>query len=97
MTITLTEHPHEQGVTYFEHWAFAMGIAWRLFSSVVAFALHAVLPFMSIEPRLDLEATAAFLAERNHFIETAAANGLNQASPARDVTNTGRHNTPALA
>ena len=77
----LTEHPHQQGVTYFEHWGFAMGIAWRLFSSVIVFALHAMLPFMSIEPRLDLEATASFLEERNNFIGTAAAN---------------RHRIPAL-
>ena len=68
-----TEHPHEQGITYFEHWRFAMGIAWRLLSSVVAFALHAVLPFTSIEPQYDLEATAGFLLERNDFIEAAAA------------------------
>ena len=76
------EHPHQQGVTYFEHWGFAMGISWRLFSSVIVFALHGMLPFMSIEPRLDLEATASFLEERNHFIGTAAAN---------------RHRHPALA
>lgn len=88
MMNALTEHPHQQGVTYFEHWAFAMGIALRLLSSVVAFALHSVLPFIAIEPRLDLEATAAFLAERNHFIETAAATGLVRPTP---------HNTPALA
>lgn len=68
-----TEHPHEQGITYFEHWRFAMGIVWRLLSSVVAFALHAVLPFISIEPQYDLEATAGFLLERNDFIEAAAA------------------------
>ncbi len=84
----LTEHPHQQGVTYFEHWAFAMGIAWRLLTSVVAFALHAILPFISIEPRLDLEATAAFLAERNQFIETAAAKGFARPAP---------HRTPAPA
>ena len=84
-----TQHPHEQGVTYFEHWAFAMGIAWRLLTSVVAFALHAILPFITIEPRLDLEATSAFLMERNDFIETAAATGLEQPLPT--------HETPALA
>ena len=70
-----TRHPHEQGITYFEHWAFAMGIAWRLFSSVAAFTIHAMLPFITIERRLDLEATAAYLAERNRFIEAAAAAG----------------------
>jgi hypothetical protein len=69
-----TKHPHEQGITYFEHWRFAMGIAWRLLSSVLAFALHAVLPFISIERQFDLEATAGFLLERNDFIEAAAAN-----------------------
>jgi hypothetical protein len=40
----LTTHPEQQGVTYFEHWRFAMGIAYRLLSSVIAFALHAMLP-----------------------------------------------------
>lgn len=66
-----TAHPHRQGVTYFEHWCFAMGIACRLLMSVVAFAAHALLPSISIKPRLDLEATAAFLMERNQWIETA--------------------------
>lgn len=68
-------HPHEQGISYFEHWLFAMGIAWRLLQSVFAFAVHAVLPFISIERRLDLEATAEFLLERNDYIESAAAAG----------------------
>ena len=64
-------HPRQQGVTYVEHWCFAMGIAYRLLSSVVAFAVHAILPFIPIEPRLDLESTAAYLVERNRWIETA--------------------------
>ena len=67
----LTIHPQKQGVTYWEHWNFAMGIAFRLLISVMAFAMHAILPFISIEPSLDLEATSAFLAERNHWIGTA--------------------------
>lgn len=77
----LTQHPHQQGVTYCEHWNFAMGIAWRLFASVFAFALHAVLPCISIESRLDLEATAAFLAERNRWIETAKRTPNGNAGP----------------
>ncbi len=93
----LTEHPHKQGVTYFEHWAFAMGIAWRLLASVISFALHAVLPFLSIEPRFDLEATAAFLVERNQFIAAAAATGLVQAGPDRGNPELARHKTPAIA
>ena len=67
----LTAHPNNQGITYFEHWSFAMGIAYRLFACVTAFALHAVLPFFSIDPRFDLEATVAFLAERNAWIENS--------------------------
>lgn len=86
----MTDHPHSQGVTYFEHWGFAIGIAWRLLASVFAFALHALLPFITIKPRHDLEATAAFLLERNHFIETAAATGLTETTP-------NPHNKPALA
>jgi hypothetical protein len=66
-----TAHPHQQGISYVEHWRFAMGIAWRLLISVAAFAMHAILPFISIGPRLDLEATAAFLSERNRWIQTA--------------------------
>jgi len=69
-----TEHTQQQGVTYVQHWCFAMGIAWRLFCSVVAFVLHAMLPFIDIERRLDLEATAAFIYERNEWIEGAKEN-----------------------
>ena len=72
---TFTKHPHDQGITYLEHWAFAMGIAWRLLTSVCAFAAHALLPCIAIERRLDLEATADFLAERNRFIGMAAMAG----------------------
>ena len=86
----MTRHPHEQGVTYFEHWGFAMGIAWRLLTSVIAFALHALIPCIKIERRFDLEATSAFLLERNNFIETAAATGLSHRKP-------NQHKTPALA
>ena len=69
----LTTHPQEQGVTYWEHWGFAMGIARHLLISMLAFAIHAILPFKSIEPKHDLEATSAFLQERNRWIETARA------------------------
>jgi hypothetical protein len=65
-----TAHPHRQGISYVEHWRFAMGVAFRLLTSVLAFALHATLPFLRIAPRLDLEATAAFLTERNRWISS---------------------------
>jgi hypothetical protein len=69
-----TEHTQQQGITYFAHACFAMGIAWRLLASVAAFALHAIFPFIDIERRLDLEATAAFLQQRNRWIEQAKQN-----------------------
>ncbi|NIL94231.1 MAG: hypothetical protein GTO71_07260 [Woeseiaceae bacterium] len=81
MTI-FTQHPHDQGISYFEHWAFAIGIAWRLLRSVLAFAIHALFPWITIEKQLDLEATSAFLLERNDFIETAADKTADDAYPA---------------
>ena len=93
----LTRHPKKQGITYFEHLVFAIGVAWRLSSSVAIFVLHALLPNVSIEPRLDLEATSAFLLERNHFIETAAATAHGHENPGRAHANPSRHNTPAMA
>lgn len=92
-----TEHPHEQGVTYVEHWSFAMGIAWRLLRSVLAFALHASLPFITIERHFDLEATSAFLLERNEFIETAAAAAHGHSHPVSATKRPVRHDTPAMA
>ena len=93
----LTEHPHAQGVTYFEHWGFAVGIAWRLFRSVLAFTLHALLPFITIDRKLDLQATSAFLLERNQFIEAAAARGRASDFPVRKPIASDRHDTPAVA
>lgn len=91
------EHPHAQGVTYFEHWEFAIGIAWRLFRSVLAFALHALFPFITIDRQFDLEATSAFLLERNDFIETAAATAHGSQSPARESETPDHNDTPAFA
>lgn len=95
MTV-FTEHPHAQGVTYFEHWGFAIGIAWRLFRSVLAFSLHALLPFITIDRQFDLEATSAFLLERNDFIETAAARARDSHFPVREREASGHHDTPAF-
>ncbi len=68
-----TEHTQQQGVTYIEHLYFALGIAMRLLSSVIAFILHAVFPFIEIGRELDLEATTAFLEERNEWISALRA------------------------
>lgn len=76
----LTKHPHAQGVTYTEHWTFAMGIAWRLLRSALAFVIHANLTFITIERRFDLEAVAGFLLERNRFIESQASKAADRAS-----------------
>lgn len=62
-------HPHRQGITYLAHFAFAMSIALRLILSVVAFATHAVFPFIGIDRSLDLEATMRYLQEQNDWIE----------------------------
>jgi len=64
-----TKHTQQQGVTYFEHMFFAVSIAIRLFSSVVAFALHGIFPFIDIRKELDLEATARFINTKNNWIE----------------------------
>ncbi len=80
-----TAHTKKQGVTYIEHWIFAMGIAWRLLASVVAFALHATMPFIDIKQRLDLEATMAYLDERNDWIESQKF-----ATPVGEQTDFGR-------
>ena len=65
-----TAHPQQQGITYVDHWHFAIGIAYRLLTSVVAFTLHAILPSIPITSRLDLEATTDYLLERNRCIES---------------------------
>ena len=69
-----TEHTHKQGLTYIEHWCFAMGIAWRLMNSMAAFTVHAIFPFISIASKLDFEATIAFIHERNEWIAYASEN-----------------------
>lgn len=66
-----TIHTQQQGVSYLEHLYFAMAIAYRLFISVIAFAAHALFPFIDIKPEHDLEATIAFLEEQNNWIESA--------------------------
>jgi len=93
----LTDHPHQQGISYVEHWHFAMGTAWRLLSSAVAFAVHAALPFITIEQHRDLEAMSAFLFKRNRFIETAAATADGKQPHVVRAAGPGRRNTPALA
>lgn len=64
-----TKHTKEQGVSYTEHLFFATGIAVRLFSSVLAFVLHGIFPFIDIRKELDLEATVEYLSEQNDWIE----------------------------
>ena len=66
-----TDHPRQQGISYIDHYCFAMGIAWRLLITVIVFALHAILPIIPIAPRHDLEKTTAFLMERDQWIESA--------------------------
>lgn len=69
-----TQHTQKQGVGYLEHLVFAVGIAARLFSSVVVFFLHGIFPFIDIRKELDLEATTEFLNEQNEWIEGMKSN-----------------------
>ena len=64
-----TAHTQAQGVTYMEHWFFALGIAGRLMISVIAFAFHAIFPFIDIPRSRDLEAMCRYLDEQNNWIE----------------------------
>ncbi len=73
MFTVLTRHPKAQGLTYLQHWRFAMRICWRLLRSALAFAIHAQLTFVTIDRGLDLEATAAFLLRCNQEVEDYAA------------------------
>jgi hypothetical protein len=69
-----TQHTQQQSITYLQHLFFAAGIAWRLSSSVIAFAVHAIFPFIDIDKTLDLEATVNYLHERNDWIENTHLN-----------------------
>ena len=69
-----TEHTQAQGLSYLSHWSFAIGVAWRLMSSVLAFTLHAFFPFIHIERRLDFEATMEYINERNEWIANTKKN-----------------------
>jgi hypothetical protein len=64
-----TAHTRAQGLTYIQHWWFAMSVAWRLFSSVIAFSLHAMFPFVHIARSLDFEATIEFIHGKNTWLE----------------------------
>jgi len=64
-----TKHTQQQGVSYLEHMSFAVGIAARLLSSVIAFTLHGIFPFIDIKKELDLEETARFINAKNNWIE----------------------------
>lgn len=69
------QHPHEQGVTYLQHMAFALSIATRLLKTVTVFTLHAIFPFIDINHSLDLEATEEFIHMKNDWIESMKTAG----------------------
>lgn len=92
-----TTHPQQQGISYIQHWRFAMGIACRLLTSVVAFALHAILPFIPITPRHDLEKTTAYLMERNQWIETAKTSSTSMSKQNLASSNRARFDDIAIA
>jgi hypothetical protein len=63
-------HPQQQGISYFTHLCFALGIAVRLLHSVIVFAAHGVFPFINIPREQDLDAITHYLQQRNRWIES---------------------------
>ena len=82
-----TQHTQQQGVTYLEHLYFTTGIAWLLSGSVIAFAVHAIFPFIDIDKTLDLEAMVDYLQERNDWIENATLNEKENSSMTAEAEN----------
>ena len=39
------KHPHENGMTYREHFVFAMRVGWRMTFAGIACMFHAIIPF----------------------------------------------------
>jgi hypothetical protein len=66
-----TANPYQRGIDYFDQCCFVTGIAVRFFASVLTLSVHAILPFIPIDPQLDLESTVTFLTKRNAWIEAA--------------------------
>jgi hypothetical protein len=88
-------HPNQQGVSYTAHLLFAMGIAVRLLYSVIAFAAHAVFPFIDIRRELDLQATTDYLQERNDWIERMKSE--QQSCSAMNRQGSGRYAADSLS
>ena len=70
---TFIRQSHRPGESYTKRLVFAISIAARLTRSVVAFALHAIFPFIDIHRSLDLEATARFIRIKIDRIENEHA------------------------
>jgi len=62
------KHLKERKISYVSHGLFALGIAIRLGASAVAFAIHAILPFVPIPESLNLEATGLYLFEKDNSL-----------------------------
>ncbi len=41
-----TEHPRDVGMNYFQHFLYALTVAWRLFFCTFACLIHAFFPFL---------------------------------------------------
>ena len=46
MAVSFTQHPHEVGETYGEHFAVASGFGFAMIKGGLACLVHAVLPFL---------------------------------------------------
>lgn len=68
-----TNHPHKHGFTWWNHFGFATGIAFRLLPSAANLVVHAVIPAVPMRRGWNLKELSQFLNERNKFVEEQAA------------------------
>jgi hypothetical protein len=73
-----TEHPHQQGFTWWRHFRFAAGIACRLLPGALNLALHAVVPAIPMRKGWQLKELAEYLNERNAYVKRQATRSLEK-------------------
>jgi len=59
-----TEHPGEQGETYWQHAKFALGVSFHFFISAIFLILHALFPFVCPPKPFELSSTINYLTKK---------------------------------
>lgn len=60
----VTEHHRSEGMTYIQHFVYALTIAARMLASAACLILHSVFPFICPPRGLDMESMRDFLNEK---------------------------------